>query len=59
MLKQAWAAVVMQKYCRGFLVRQVYKLVKMASLTIQAYARGWLARKRYRQVEIYSWLEDL
>ncbi|XP_072574051.1 unconventional myosin-Vc isoform X1 [Paramormyrops kingsleyae] len=50
MLKQAWAAIVIQKYCRGFLVRQVYKLVKVATLTIQAYARGWLARKRYRQM---------
>ncbi|XP_048886762.1 unconventional myosin-Vc isoform X3 [Brienomyrus brachyistius] len=50
MLKQAWAAVVIQKYCRRFLVRQVYKLVKVATLTIQAYTRGWLARKRYRQM---------
>uniref|UniRef100_A0A8C9WKE3 Myosin VC n=1 Tax=Scleropages formosus TaxID=113540 RepID=A0A8C9WKE3_SCLFO len=50
-LKRAWAAVVIQRYVRGHLVRQVYQLVKVATVTIQSHTRGWLARKRFRQVE--------
>lgn len=49
-LKQAWAAVVIQKHCRGYLVRRVYQLVLVATVTIQAHTRGCLARKRYRKV---------
>uniref|UniRef100_A0A8C9TB79 Myosin VC n=1 Tax=Scleropages formosus TaxID=113540 RepID=A0A8C9TB79_SCLFO len=43
--------VVIQRYVRGHLVRQVYQLVKVATVTIQSHTRGWLARKRFRQVE--------
>ncbi|KAI1889664.1 hypothetical protein AGOR_G00165270 [Albula goreensis] len=49
-LKQAWAAMVIQKHCRGFLVRRVYLLVKVATVTIQAYTRGWLARRDYKKM---------
>ncbi|XP_052399957.1 unconventional myosin-Vc [Carassius gibelio] len=49
-LKQAWAAVVIQRHCRGYLVRRVYQLVLRAAVIIQAYTRGWTARKRYRKM---------
>ncbi|XP_062404048.1 unconventional myosin-Vc [Sardina pilchardus] len=49
-LKRGWAAVVIQKHCRGYLVRRVYKLVLVATVTIQAYIRGWLARKRHKKM---------
>ncbi|XP_076847044.1 unconventional myosin-Vc isoform X2 [Brachyhypopomus gauderio] len=49
-LKQAWAAVVIQRHCRGYLVRRVYQLVLLATVTIQAYVRGWKARKRYKKM---------
>uniref|UniRef100_A0AAY4EQL2 Myosin VC n=1 Tax=Denticeps clupeoides TaxID=299321 RepID=A0AAY4EQL2_9TELE len=49
-LKQAWAAVVIQRHCRGFLVRRIYQLVLVATVTIQAFIRGWIARKRYKKV---------
>uniref|UniRef100_A0AAY4ER27 Myosin VC n=1 Tax=Denticeps clupeoides TaxID=299321 RepID=A0AAY4ER27_9TELE len=48
-LKQAWAAVVIQRHCRGFLVRRIYQLVLVATVTIQAFIRGWIARKRYKK----------
>lgn len=53
-LKQAWAAVVIQRHCRGYLVRRVYQLVLRAAVIIQAYTRGWTARKRYRKAETQS-----
>lgn len=49
-LKQAWAAMVIQRHCRGYLVRRLYQLVQVATVTIQAYTRGWIARKRYKKV---------
>lgn len=49
-LKQGWAAVVIQRHCRGYLVRRIYQLVLVATVTIQAYTRGWIARKRYKKV---------
>ncbi|XP_041967020.1 unconventional myosin-Vc [Alosa sapidissima] len=49
-LKQGWASVVIQKHCRGYLVRRVYKLVLVATVKIQAYIRGWLARKRHKKL---------
>uniref|UniRef100_A0AAY4EQN7 Myosin VC n=1 Tax=Denticeps clupeoides TaxID=299321 RepID=A0AAY4EQN7_9TELE len=49
-LKQAWAAVVIQRHCRGFLVRRIYQLVLVATVTIQAFIRGWIARKRYKKL---------
>ncbi|KAJ8247858.1 hypothetical protein GJAV_G00251340 [Gymnothorax javanicus] len=49
-LKQAWAATVIQKHCRGFLVRRVFRLIHVAAVTIQAFTRGWLARRDYKQM---------
>ncbi|KAG8505333.1 Unconventional myosin-Vc [Galemys pyrenaicus] len=49
-LKEAWAAIVLQKYCRGYLVRNLYQLIRVATITIQAYTRGFLARRRYRKM---------
>ncbi|MBN3313382.1 MYO5C protein, partial [Atractosteus spatula] len=49
-LKRVWAAIIIQKYCRGFLVRRVYQLVQVATVTIQAYARGWRARTQYKKL---------
>jgi myosin-5 len=49
-LKEAWAAIVIQKHCRGYLVRNLYQLIRVATITIQAHARGFLARRSYRKV---------
>ncbi|XP_047718099.1 unconventional myosin-Vc isoform X1 [Prionailurus viverrinus] len=49
-LKEAWAAIIIQKYCRGYLVRSLYQLIRMATITIQAYTRGLLARRKYRKM---------
>uniref|UniRef100_A0A8D0Z099 Myosin VC n=1 Tax=Sus scrofa TaxID=9823 RepID=A0A8D0Z099_PIG len=48
-LKEAWAAIIIQKHCRGYLVRNLYQLIRVATITIQAYTRGFLARRRYRK----------
>uniref|UniRef100_A0A8B9TCK9 Myosin VC n=1 Tax=Anas platyrhynchos TaxID=8839 RepID=A0A8B9TCK9_ANAPL len=49
-LKQTWAAIVIQKYCRGYLVRKLCQLIHVAAVTIQAFTRGFLARKKYRKM---------
>lgn len=49
-LKQGWASVVIQRHWRGYRMRQVYQVVRLASVTIQAFTRGWMARKRYKKV---------
>uniref|UniRef100_A0A8C2U8D5 Myosin VC n=1 Tax=Coturnix japonica TaxID=93934 RepID=A0A8C2U8D5_COTJA len=49
-LKQTWAAIIIQKYCRGYLVRKLCQLIHVAAVTIQAYTRGFLARKKYRKM---------
>ncbi|XP_072528419.1 unconventional myosin-Vc [Salminus brasiliensis] len=49
-LKQGWAAVVIQRRCRGYLIRRLYQRLRIAAITIQAYVRGWLARKRYKKM---------
>uniref|UniRef100_A0ABM5EXW0 Unconventional myosin-Vc isoform X1 n=1 Tax=Pogona vitticeps TaxID=103695 RepID=A0ABM5EXW0_9SAUR len=49
-LKEAWAAIILQKYCRGYLVRRLCQLIRVAAVTIQAFTRGFLARKRYRKM---------
>uniref|UniRef100_A0A8D0QU30 Unconventional myosin-Vc n=1 Tax=Sus scrofa TaxID=9823 RepID=A0A8D0QU30_PIG len=49
-LKEAWAAIIIQKHCRGYLVRNLYQLIRVATITIQAYTRGFLARRRYRKI---------
>lgn len=53
-LKEAWAAIIIQKHCRGYLVRRLCQLIRVAALTIQAFTRGFLARKRYRKVQIIT-----
>ncbi|XP_050996787.1 unconventional myosin-Vc [Acomys russatus] len=49
-LKEAWAAIILQKHCRGYLVRSLYQLIRVATITIQAYTRGFLTRRRYRKL---------
>ncbi|XP_042351955.1 unconventional myosin-Vc isoform X2 [Plectropomus leopardus] len=49
-LKQGWASVVIQRYWRGYRMRQIYQLVRLASITIQAFTRGWMARKQYKKM---------
>ncbi|XP_026221899.1 unconventional myosin-Vc isoform X1 [Anabas testudineus] len=49
-LKQGWAAIVIQRHWRGYRMRQIYQLVRLASITIQAFTRGWMARKRYKKM---------
>ena len=43
-------ALGVQKYCRAYLVRNLYQLIRVATITIQAYTRGFLARRRYQKV---------
>lgn len=50
-LKQGWASVVIQRHWRGYRTRQIYQVVRLASITIQAFTRGWMARKRYKKVK--------
>ncbi|XP_058500890.1 unconventional myosin-Vc [Solea solea] len=49
-LKRGWAALVIQRHWRGYRTRQIYQLVRLASITIQAFTRGWMARKRYKKM---------
>ncbi|KAM9351640.1 unconventional myosin-Vc [Symphorus nematophorus] len=49
-LKQGWASVVIQRHWRGYRMRQIYQVVRLASITIQAFTRGWMARKRYKKM---------
>uniref|UniRef100_A0AAQ4R5Z5 Myosin VC n=1 Tax=Gasterosteus aculeatus aculeatus TaxID=481459 RepID=A0AAQ4R5Z5_GASAC len=49
-LKQGWATLVIQRYWRGYRMKQIFLVVRLASITIQAFTRGWMARKRYKKV---------
>ncbi|XP_055517072.1 unconventional myosin-Vc-like isoform X2 [Leucoraja erinacea] len=49
-LKQAWAAVIIQKHWRRFLVRRRYQLIVGAIVVIQSHTRGWLARRNYQKL---------
>uniref|UniRef100_A0A3Q3WH83 Uncharacterized protein n=1 Tax=Mola mola TaxID=94237 RepID=A0A3Q3WH83_MOLML len=49
-LKQGWASVVIQRHWRGYRMRQIYQVVRLASITIQAFTRGWMARKQHRKM---------
>ncbi|KAM9570396.1 unconventional myosin-Vc-like isoform 4-T4 [Salvelinus alpinus] len=49
-LKQGWAVVVIQRYWRGYLTRQIYRIVRSSTIIIQAFTRGWVARKRYKKM---------
>uniref|UniRef100_A0A8C3KKK9 Myosin VC n=1 Tax=Calidris pygmaea TaxID=425635 RepID=A0A8C3KKK9_9CHAR len=50
LVRETWAAITIQKYCRGYLVRRLCQLIHVAAVTIQAYTRGFLARKKYRKM---------
>lgn len=43
--------MVIQRHWRGYRTRQIYQVVRLASITIQAFTRGWMARKRYKKVK--------
>nr|XP_040017639.1 unconventional myosin-Vc isoform X3 [Gasterosteus aculeatus aculeatus] len=49
-LKQGWATLVIQRYWRGYRMKQIFLVVRLASITIQAFTRGWMARKRYKKM---------
>ncbi|XP_068578524.1 unconventional myosin-Vc isoform X2 [Cebidichthys violaceus] len=49
-LKRGWAALVIQRYWRGYRMTQIFQVVRLASITIQAFTRGWMARKRYKKM---------
>ncbi|KAI3370674.1 hypothetical protein L3Q82_007236 [Scortum barcoo] len=49
-LRQGWAALVIQRHWRGYRMKQIYQVVRLASITIQAFTRGWMARKRYKKM---------
>ncbi|XP_042267491.1 unconventional myosin-Vc [Thunnus maccoyii] len=49
-LKRGWASLVIQRHWRGYRMRQIYHIVRLASITIQAFTRGWMARKRYKKM---------
>ncbi|XP_028306727.1 LOW QUALITY PROTEIN: unconventional myosin-Vc [Gouania willdenowi] len=50
-LKQGWAALVIQRHWRGYRMRQIYLLVRFATITIQSMVRGWIARKQYKKMQ--------
>nr|XP_020514595.1 unconventional myosin-Vc isoform X3 [Labrus bergylta] len=47
-LKQGWASLVIQRHWKGYRMRQIYLVVRVASITIQAFTRGWKARKQFK-----------
>ncbi|XP_030586985.1 unconventional myosin-Vc [Archocentrus centrarchus] len=49
-LKQGWAALVIQRHWRGYRLRQIYQVVRVATITIQAFTRGRIARKQYKKM---------
>ncbi|KAF3854941.1 hypothetical protein F7725_022996 [Dissostichus mawsoni] len=49
-LKQGWAVLVIQRCWRGYRMRQIFHLVRVATVTIQSFTRGWIARKRYKKM---------
>ena len=49
-LRYTKAVLVIQKTYRMVAVRQLFLMIRQATLTIQAFTRGTLARRRYRQV---------
>ncbi|KAJ8792799.1 hypothetical protein J1605_003984 [Eschrichtius robustus] len=44
-LKEAWAAIIIQKYCRAYLMLEEHKAV-----ILQKYARAWLVRRRFQNI---------
>lgn len=51
-LRYIKAALVIQKTYRMVVVRQLFLMIRQATITIQAFTRGTLARHRYRLVSI-------
>lgn len=51
-LRYSKAAVIIQKTYRMVVVRQLFLMIRQATITIQAFTRGTLARRRYRLVSI-------
>lgn len=51
-LRYTKAAIVIQKTYRMVVVRQLFLMIRDATVTIQAFTKGTLARRRYRQVSI-------
>ncbi|XP_043532996.1 unconventional myosin-Vc [Chiloscyllium plagiosum] len=49
-LKQSWAAVIIQKHWRRFSVSHHYHLILKAIIRIQSFTRGWLARRQYKKM---------
>lgn len=49
-LRYTKAALVIQKTYRMLVVRQLFLVIRNATITIQAYTRGTLTRRRYRAV---------
>ncbi|XP_060709183.1 unconventional myosin-Vc-like isoform X2 [Hemiscyllium ocellatum] len=50
-LKQSWAAVIIQKHWRRFSVSRHYHLILKAIIRIQSFTRGWLARRQYKKMQ--------
>lgn len=46
------AALVIQKTYRMVVVRQLFLMIRQATITIQAFTRGTLTRRRYRLVSV-------
>lgn len=51
-LRYSKAAVIIQKTYRMVVVRQLFLMIRQATIIIQAFTRGTLARRRYRLVSI-------
>lgn len=51
-LRYTKAALVIQKTYRMVAVRQLFLMIRRATVTIQAFTRGTLTRRRYRMVSI-------
>ncbi|XP_044050303.1 unconventional myosin-Vc isoform X3 [Siniperca chuatsi] len=49
-LKMGWGTMVIQRHWRGYRMRQIYQVVRLASITIQAFTRGWMAREQYKKM---------
>lgn len=51
-LRYTKAALVIQKTYRMVVVRQMFLMIRQATITIQAFTRGTLARQKHRLVSI-------
>lgn len=53
-MRYSKAVLVLQKTYRMVAVRQLFLVIRQATVTIQAFTRGALARRRYRRVSILT-----